>query len=76
MSEHVDRVVAATNRVSWWACAPLAPGLILVVASLSRFLWVVVAIPVVLLLAFHPIAIRSRKRRHRSVDLTKQQHAL
>jgi hypothetical protein len=77
MSEHVDRVLAATNRVSWWACAPLAPGLVLIVASLGlpRVLWPIVLIPPVLWVAFRPMAARSQKRRHRSIRLTKERHA-
>lgn len=76
MSNHLDRVFAATNRVSWWACAPVAPGLVLLLGSLSRVAWVIVGAPLLLLLVSHPVAVRSRKLRRRSIDLTKQQHAL
>ncbi len=76
MSDHVDRVEAATNRVVLLAFAPVAPGLILAIASLGvpRVVWAIVAVPPVAWLAFYPVVARSRARRHRSVDLTKQQH--
>jgi hypothetical protein len=76
MSEHVDRVVAATNRISWWVCAPLVPGMLLVIASVSQVGLLIVGAPLVLWLALQPVAARSRKRRRRSIDLTKKQHAL
>jgi hypothetical protein len=76
MSDHVDRVIAATNRVSFWACAPIAPGLVLMLASLSRTVLVVAVAVVVFWFAFHLVAMRSRKRRHRSMNLTRQQSAV
>lgn len=76
MSEHVDRVLAATRRVSFWVCAPLAPGVLLTLGGLPRVLWLVAGVPLVLSFTFSPVAARSRKRRHRSIDLTKEQYSV
>lgn len=73
-SEHVDRVVAVTKRLSWRVCVPLMPGLIVMVGGLPGVAWAVAAGLIVLWLAFRPFAVRSQTRRRRSIDLTKRQH--
>lgn len=76
MSQHVDRVIAATRRVVWLACATVPGVLLLVFAESSTFVWVIVAAVVVIWLALDLITVQSRRRRHRSVALTMQAHAL
>jgi hypothetical protein len=71
MSDHVDRVLEATNRVTWWACVPAIPGLALILASFSHALWLLVLVPPAVWLAGYPFTARSRRRRRRSVELTR-----
>jgi hypothetical protein len=78
MAQHNDSVLAATNRISWWSYVPILPGLLLLLATTHtpRVIWLFIVAPMALLLVTHPLAVRSRRRRHRSVELTKRQHSL
>jgi hypothetical protein len=78
MAQHTDSVLATTNRISWWSCAPILPGLVLLLASthMPRVTWLFILAPGALLLVTHPLSVRSRRRRQRSVELTKHRHSL
>jgi hypothetical protein len=78
MAQHNDSVLSATNRISWWSFVPVLPGLLLLLAATHtpRVIWLFIVGPLALLLVTHPLSVRSRRRRDRSVELTKSRHSL